>query len=128
MTGTECILSCDDIVNQSPSVTGMGKTSDLELFYYRTCVTTSSAHHGPHRIRGGSVAKRRHRPGRRGRPLRAQERREAAAMAFMMRKKRFKFQVELTLDELTEVALDKATLLAKVRQLDGGSFTDVSEK
>lgn len=104
----------------------MGKTSDLELFYYRTCVATS-AHHGPHRLRGGSVAKRRRRPGRRGRPLRAPERREAA-MAFMMRKKRFKFQVELTLDELTEVALDKATLLAKVRQLDGGSFTDVSEK
>ena len=49
-------------------------------------------------------------------------------MAFMMRKKRFKFQVELTLDELTEVTLDKAMMLAKVRQLDGGSFTDVSEK
>ena len=44
------------------------------------------------------------------------------------RKKRFKFEVELTLDELTEVAISKATLLAKVRQLDGGSFTGVSEK
>jgi len=44
------------------------------------------------------------------------------------RKKRFKFEVELTLDELTEVAISKATLLAKVRQLDGGSFTSVSEK
>ena len=49
-------------------------------------------------------------------------------MAFMIRKKRYKFDVELCLDELTEVVYSKAILLAKVRQLDGGSFTDVSDK
>ena len=49
-------------------------------------------------------------------------------MAFMMKKKRYKFQVDLCLDELTEVSYSKAILFAKVRQLDGGSFTDVSRR
>ena len=46
----------------------------------------------------------------------------------MMKKKRYKFQVDLDLDELTEVSYSKAILFAKVRQLDGGSFTDVSRR
>ena len=49
-------------------------------------------------------------------------------MAFMMKKKRYKFQADLCLDELTEVTYSKAILFAKVRQLDGGSFTDVSRR
>jgi len=47
-------------------------------------------------------------------------------MAFIIKKKRYKFQVELTLNELTEVSFGKAILFAKVRQLDGGSFSDFS--
>lgn len=46
----------------------------------------------------------------------------------MIKKKRYKFQVDLCLDELAEVSYSKAILFAKVRQLDGGSFTDVSER
>jgi len=46
----------------------------------------------------------------------------------MMKKKRYKFQVDLCLDELTEVSYSKAILFAKIRQLDGGSFTDVSRR
>lgn len=49
-------------------------------------------------------------------------------MAFMMKKKRYKFQADLCLDELTEVSYSKAILFAKIRQLDGGSFTDVSRR
>ena len=49
-------------------------------------------------------------------------------MAFMMKKKRYKFQADLCLDELTEVSYSKAILFAKVRQLDGGSFTDMSRR
>ena len=45
-----------------------------------------------------------------------------------MKKKRYKFQVDLCLDELTEVSYSKAILFAKIRQLDGGSFTDVSRR
>ena len=46
----------------------------------------------------------------------------------MMKKKRYKFQADLCLDELTEVSYSKAILFAKVRQLDGGSFTDMSRR
>ena len=49
-------------------------------------------------------------------------------MAFMMKKKRYKFQVDLTLDELSAVSYSKAILLAKIRQLDGGNFSDVSKR
>lgn len=45
-----------------------------------------------------------------------------------MKKKRYKFQADLCLDELTEVSYSKAILFAKVRQLDGGSFTDMSRR
>lgn len=47
-------------------------------------------------------------------------------MAFIIKKKRYKFHVDLTLNELTEVTFGKAILFAKVRQLDGGSFEQSS--
>ena len=49
-------------------------------------------------------------------------------MAFMLKKKRYKFQVDLCLDELTEVSYTKGILFAKIRQLDGGHFTDMSKR
>ena len=49
-------------------------------------------------------------------------------MAFIIKKKRYKFQVDLTLNELTEVTFGKAILFAKVRQLDGGSFEQSSKR
>ena len=49
-------------------------------------------------------------------------------MAFMLKKKRYKFQVNLCLDELSEVSYSKGIIFAKIRQLDGGSFTDVSKR
>lgn len=49
-------------------------------------------------------------------------------MAFIIKKKRYKFQVDLTLNELTEVSFGKAVLFAKVRQLDGGSFQKTSDR
>lgn len=47
---------------------------------------------------------------------------------FVLKKKRYKFHVELNLEELTEVSFSKGVLLAKVRQLDGGNFVDLSER
>jgi len=49
-------------------------------------------------------------------------------MAFIIKKKRYKFNVDLTLNELTEVTFGKAILFAKVRQLDGGSFEQSSKR
>ena len=49
-------------------------------------------------------------------------------MAFIIKKKRYKFSVDLTLNELTEVSFGKAILFAKVRQLDGGSFEQSSKR
>ncbi|XP_023326620.1 protein FAM102B-like isoform X2 [Eurytemora carolleeae] len=49
-------------------------------------------------------------------------------MAFIIKKKRYKFQAELILNDLTEVSFGKAILFAKVRQLDGGSFTALSKR
>jgi len=46
----------------------------------------------------------------------------------MMKKKRYKFQVDLALEELSEVVYSKAILFAKIRQLDGGNFSDVSKR
>ena len=49
-------------------------------------------------------------------------------MAFMMKKKRYKFHVDISELELSEVSYSKAILFAKVRQLDGGNFSDVSKR
>ncbi|XP_045760520.1 protein FAM102A isoform X2 [Maniola jurtina] len=43
-------------------------------------------------------------------------------MAFMMMKKRYKFEVQCCLEELTEVPFVSAVLFAKVRLKDGGNF------
>ena len=50
-------------------------------------------------------------------------------MAFiMLKKKRYKFQVDLCLEEQSAVTFSKGILFAKVRQLEGGSFTDVTKR
>lgn len=44
-----------------------------------------------------------------------------AGMAFMMKKKKYKFNVKLSLDELVEVPFNlNVVLFAKIRLLDGG--------
>ncbi|KAL5280303.1 hypothetical protein ACFFRR_004342 [Megaselia abdita] len=52
----------------------------------------------------------------------------APGMAFMMKKKKYKFNVEIQLEELIEVALLSGVLFAKVRLLDGGSFQEYSSR
>ncbi|XP_017765164.1 PREDICTED: serine/arginine repetitive matrix protein 2 isoform X1 [Eufriesea mexicana] len=49
-------------------------------------------------------------------------------MAFMMKKKKYKFSVEVDLEELTAVSFVNAVLFAKLRLLDGGSFVDHSTR
>uniref|UniRef100_A0A1B0D1E0 Uncharacterized protein n=2 Tax=Phlebotomus papatasi TaxID=29031 RepID=A0A1B0D1E0_PHLPP len=49
-------------------------------------------------------------------------------MAFMMKKKKYKFSVELQLDELVEVPFLNAVLFAKIRLMDGGSFQEYSSR
>jgi len=49
-------------------------------------------------------------------------------MAFMMKKKKYKFQVELCLEELAAVPFVSAVLFAKVRLLDGGNFSEISTR
>ena len=49
-------------------------------------------------------------------------------MAFMLKKKRYKFQVELQLEELNAVTFPSAVLFAKLRLLDGGSFSEISSR
>uniref|UniRef100_A0A8D0KYJ9 Family with sequence similarity 102 member B n=1 Tax=Strix occidentalis caurina TaxID=311401 RepID=A0A8D0KYJ9_STROC len=46
----------------------------------------------------------------------------------MMKKKKFKFRVELELDELSSVPFVNGILFCKVRLLDGGSFTGESSR
>ncbi|KAK3796994.1 hypothetical protein RRG08_055050 [Elysia crispata] len=47
---------------------------------------------------------------------------------FMSKKKKFKFQVQLSLEELASVPFVSGVLFAKVRLNDGGSFTDISPR
>ncbi|GBP77430.1 Protein FAM102A [Eumeta japonica] len=49
-------------------------------------------------------------------------------MAFMTKKKRYKFGVQCCLEELTAVPFVSAVLFAKVRLLDGGNFQDHSSR
>ncbi|XP_046643512.1 uncharacterized protein LOC124328730 isoform X1 [Daphnia pulicaria] len=49
-------------------------------------------------------------------------------MAFMLKKKRYKFQVELFLEELNAVTFPSAVLFAKLRLLDGGNFCEISSR
>ncbi|XP_043914614.1 protein FAM102A [Protopterus annectens] len=49
-------------------------------------------------------------------------------MAFLMKKKKFKFLINLTLEELTAVPFVNGVLFCKIRLLDGGDFTDLSSR
>ena len=49
-------------------------------------------------------------------------------MTFMMKKKRFKFNVKFEVEELASVPIVNAVLFAKIRLLDGGNFCDVSTR
>ncbi|KAG4069899.1 hypothetical protein HA402_009606 [Bradysia odoriphaga] len=51
-----------------------------------------------------------------------------AGMAFMMKKKKYKFSVDFQLEELVEVPFLNAMLFAKIRLLDGGSFQEYSTR
>ncbi|XP_074039224.1 EEIG family member 2 isoform X2 [Leptinotarsa decemlineata] len=50
--------------------------------------------------------------------------RGAGMASFMTKKKKYKFQVEICLEELLEVSFVSAVLFAKLRLLDGGNFQD----
>lgn len=50
------------------------------------------------------------------------------AMTFIMKKKKFKFQVNFELVELSSVPLINAVLFGKVRLQDGGNFAQVSSR
>ncbi|XP_034118203.1 protein FAM102B isoform X5 [Drosophila albomicans] len=52
----------------------------------------------------------------------------APGMAFMMKKKKYRFNVEVNLQDLVEVALVNEVLFAKIRLLDGGSFQEYSSR
>ncbi|XP_028273226.1 protein FAM102A-like [Parambassis ranga] len=49
-------------------------------------------------------------------------------MSFLLKKKKFKFQVHFTLDELTAVPFVNGVLFCKVRLLDGGDFAIISSR
>jgi len=49
-------------------------------------------------------------------------------MAFIIKKKRYKFQVDLVLNEHTNVSFSRAILFAKIRQLDGGNYSAYSNR
>ncbi|XP_028918661.1 protein FAM102A [Ornithorhynchus anatinus] len=49
-------------------------------------------------------------------------------MAFLMKKKKFKFQTVFTLEELTAVPFVNGVLFCKVRLLDGGDFVSLSSR
>uniref|UniRef100_A0ABM0LUA6 Protein FAM102A-like n=1 Tax=Saccoglossus kowalevskii TaxID=10224 RepID=A0ABM0LUA6_SACKO len=45
-----------------------------------------------------------------------------------MKKKRFKFQVNFSLEELSSVPFVNGIIFSKVRLLDGGGFSDISTR
>lgn len=65
----------------------------------------------------------RHRP-----PPATQKPLATEAMAFMMKKKKYKFSVDLSLDELDKVPFLSAVLFSKIRLLDGGTFQEISKR
>ncbi|XP_064649165.1 early estrogen-induced gene 1 protein-like isoform X4 [Lineus longissimus] len=50
------------------------------------------------------------------------------ALANMLKKKRYKFQVNFTVEELSSVPFVSGVMFAKVRLLDGGSFSNLSSR
>lgn len=49
-------------------------------------------------------------------------------MTFMLKKKKYKFQVDIRIEELTSVPFVNAILFAKIRLLDGGNFSETSSR
>lgn len=49
-------------------------------------------------------------------------------MSFLMKKKKFKFQVHFTLEELTAVPFVNGVLFCKIRLMDGGDFAILSSR
>lgn len=49
-------------------------------------------------------------------------------MTFMIKKKKYKFQIDFVLEELSSVPFVNAVLFAKVRLLDGGNFCENSPR
>ncbi len=49
-------------------------------------------------------------------------------MMSFLKKKKFKFQVDVLLADLSDVPFVNATLFAKVRLIDGGSFCQESDR
>ncbi|KAM9322460.1 early estrogen-induced gene 1 protein-like isoform 2-T2 [Pholidichthys leucotaenia] len=49
-------------------------------------------------------------------------------MSFLMKKKKFKFQVHFTLEELTAVPFVNGVLFCKIRLVDGGDFASLSSR
>lgn len=49
-------------------------------------------------------------------------------MSFMLKKKKYKFKVDLTLQELSDVTFVNGIIFAKIRLIDGGTFTELSQK
>jgi hypothetical protein len=50
------------------------------------------------------------------------------AIANMLKKKRYKFQVNFTVEELSSVPFVSGVMFVKVRLLDGGSFSNLSSR
>ncbi|XP_041825503.1 protein FAM102A-like [Melanotaenia boesemani] len=53
---------------------------------------------------------------------------QIGTMAFLMKKKKFKFQVHFTLEELTAVPFVNGVLFCKIRLVDGGDFSILSSR
>lgn len=62
------------------------------------------------------------------RKLDRQKKVKVCMTSLIMRKKRFKFAVELELVELSSVPLVNAVLFGKIRLLDGGSLSQLSSR
>uniref|UniRef100_A0A3Q1I8Z7 C2 NT-type domain-containing protein n=1 Tax=Anabas testudineus TaxID=64144 RepID=A0A3Q1I8Z7_ANATE len=53
---------------------------------------------------------------------------QLGTMSFLMKKKKFKFQVHFTLEELTAVPFVNGVLFCKIRLIDGGDFAILSSR
>nr|XP_046231394.1 protein FAM102A [Scatophagus argus] len=53
---------------------------------------------------------------------------QLGTMSFLMKKKKFKFQVHFTLEELTAVPFVNGVLFCKIRLIDGGDFATLSSR
>ncbi|KAM3599600.1 uncharacterized protein V6R79_008332 [Siganus canaliculatus] len=53
---------------------------------------------------------------------------QLGTMSFLMKKKKFKFQVHFTLEELTAVPFVNGVLFCKIRLIDGGDFAVTSSR